>query len=81
MCQGICIVDRISGKIFHQRGIEENEYGENGKWGFLYKPNSKLLIANSELFTSFDSLTHYCNRWGSVPELYVWKNEKFKRIQ
>jgi len=73
MCQLIHIVDRISGKIFAVQ--------LSGKWGYLYQSDSKLLIANSELFTSLDSLTHYCNRWGIVPELYVWTGKKFKRIQ
>lgn len=75
MCLHIFIVDRISGKI--HTNIKLN----NGKWGYLYQPDSKLLIANSELFTRFDSLTHYCNQWNMTPELYIWTDKKFKRIQ
>ena len=75
MCQHIFVIDRILGKIF----TDINLNGD-GKWGYVYKPDSKLLIANSGLFIT-DSLDYYTAFWGNTPELYVWTGEKFKRIQ
>ena len=80
MCQDIFVIDRISGKIFTDINLTTPE-NRDGKWGYLYKPDSKLLIANSELFMNFDSLNCYTSFWGITPELYVWTGEKFKRIQ
>ena len=80
MCQHIFVIDRITGKIFATE-LERDEYGDTGKWGYLYKPDSKLLIANSEVFMNFDSLNYYTTFFGNAPELYVWTGENFKRIQ
>jgi hypothetical protein len=78
MCEGLVVVDRISGKIFDVE-LTSDEYGDAGKYGFLFQSDSKLLIANSEVLST--DLTQYCTIWGKVPELYVWKGKNFKRIQ
>jgi hypothetical protein len=73
MCQAIYIVDRISGKIFMS-------LTDGGRWGFMYRPDSNLLIANFYVFTD-DNMTHYTTNWQLTPELYVWENETLTRIQ
>jgi hypothetical protein len=79
MCEHIFVIDRISGKIFNDINITTTDDGD-GKWGYLYKSDSKMLFANSNLFIT-DSLNRYTSVWGITPELYVWTGEKFKRIQ
>ena len=79
MCQHIFVIDRISGKIFNDINLTTPD-DRDGKWGYLYQPDSKLLIANSSLFLT-DSLNYYTSVWGTSPELYVWTGKNFKRIQ
>jgi hypothetical protein len=73
MCEHIFIVDRISGKIFTD--IKPND----GRYGYLYKEDSNLLIANSNLFQD-DSLKYYNDFFGK-PELYVWKDNNFQLLK
>ena len=79
MCENIFVIDRISGKIFNEVNLTTPE-NRDGKWGYLYKSDSKMLIAHSNLFTN-DSLNCYTAVYGVTPELYVWTGENFKRIQ
>lgn len=73
MCEHIFIIDRITGKIFTD--IKPND----GRYGYLYRNDSKLLIANSNIFQN-DSLNYYNNFFGE-PELYVWNDNDFKRLK
>jgi hypothetical protein len=56
MCEHIFIVDRSSGKIFTEAMLATTD-GE-GRFGYTYKKDSKMIIADSGLFTD-DSFTHY----------------------
>lgn len=73
MCEHVFIVNRINGKIY--TSIQPND----GRYGYLYKKDSKLLIANSSTFTD-DSLKNYCDIFGK-PEVYVWDNDNFKLLE
>ena len=73
MCEHIFVVDRVSGKIF--TNIRPND----GRYGYLYKKESRLLIANSNVFQD-DSLKYYSDFFGA-PELYVWKDDNFRLLQ
>ena len=71
MCEHIFIIDRINGKIFTD--ITPNE----GRWGYMFKKDSKLLVANSEMFVDTEFEYYEDNPLGK-PELYVWNGENFK---
>jgi hypothetical protein len=73
MCEHIFIVDRSTGKVFTNIKIKE------GKYGYQYKKDSSLLIANSEAFLD-DTLTVYNNLY-ATPEFYVWEGSDFKFLQ
>jgi len=72
-CVHIFIVDRITGKIFIN--IRPND----GRYGYLYKKDSYLLIANSNVFQD-DSLKYY-NDLEGTPELFVWKDNNFEVLK
>lgn len=72
LCVLIFVVDRIDGQIFvHTKP-------DDGSYGYKYKIDSKLLIANSEVFID-DNYTEYYDRFGK-PEFYFWKKDNFKRL-
>jgi len=73
MCSNIFIIDRLNGKIFTD--IKLND----GRYGYLYKKDSKLLIANSSVFKD-DSLKYYNSLFG-ILELYVWTEDNFKLLR
>jgi hypothetical protein len=73
MCENIFIVDRITGKIYTD--IRPND----GRYGYLYKKDSCLLIANSNVFQ--DESLEYYNDFFAKPELYVWKDSNFKLLK
>ena len=73
MCSNIFIVDRITGKIYTD--VRPND----GRYGYLYKKYSYLLIANSNSFKD-DSLTYYVDIYGE-PELYIWKQNNFEHLR
>jgi hypothetical protein len=73
MCELIFVVDRTNGKIY-----AETE-PKNGSYGYLYKKDSRLLIANSSVFED-DSLTYYSDLFAS-PEVYLWEGDNFKFLQ
>ena len=79
MCEHIFVIDRISGKIFTDIKLTMTDDGD-GKWGYLYKKDSKMLIANSELFTT-DSMNCYTAVYRKTPEFYIWTGKNFERIQ
>ncbi|MDJ1466459.1 hypothetical protein [Xanthocytophaga flava] len=68
-CEHIFIVDRKTGRIFTD--IHPND----GRYGYAYQPDSKLLIANSNLF--IDNTFHkYLDYW-CKPEFYQWEKTDF----
>jgi len=73
LCESIFIVDRISGKIY------ADVTPADGRYGYLYKADSRLLIANSNTFQD-DSLKYYNNFFGE-PELYVWETDHFRPLK
>lgn len=73
-CLHICIVDRITGEIF----VEINP--NDGRYGYEFRPNSALLLANAYLFVDED-FKKYENDPIWTPELYLWKGNAFERIQ
>jgi hypothetical protein len=73
MCEWIFVVDRVSGKVF--TGTKPKD----GRYGYLYRRDSKLLIANSNVFQD-DSLRYYSDLFGE-PELYMWNGGDFLRLQ
>jgi hypothetical protein len=75
MCSNIYIVDRHTGRIFSDLPVN-NE----GRWGFSFRKDSKLLIANSELIEN-DTLSRYSKVWQIAPELYEWTGKKLRRLQ
>lgn len=70
---GLYIVDRISGNVFSK--LRPNN---GGRWGYLYKKNSKMLIANSNGLDS--SLQRYSTIF-DAPEVYVWTGDTLRQIQ
>ncbi|NDV58713.1 hypothetical protein [Bacteroides sp. 519] len=77
MCEHIFIVDRKSGKIFTHITLKKND-GEDGKYGYRYCNDSRLLIANSNLLNADN---YYITAWRIEPELYKWTGKDFKFIQ
>lgn len=74
MCEHIFVIDRITGKIYTRIGIRPDD----GRYGYLYKKDSNLLIANSNSFQN-DSLKYYYSFF--KPELYVWKDRNFQILK
>lgn len=72
MCEHIFIVDRHTGIIFNDINLND------GKYGYAYKKDSRLLIANSNVF--IDDKFEYYNDFFDTPELYVWDKTKFIRL-
>jgi len=73
MCVAIYMVDRRSGKIF--AFPPEGD----GKWGYKYYADSRLLVSNSELLN--DSMNMYLNQWQMEPQFYRWTGSKFELLQ
>ena len=48
------------------------------KYGFAYRKDSKLLIANSNVFND-ENFEEY-NDFFATPELYLWKEIKFVKL-
>lgn len=73
MCERIFVVDRTNGQIY------DTKEPRDGKYGYIYKKDSRLLIANSEVFED-ESMTSYNDLYAS-PEVYVWEGTDFKFLQ
>jgi len=73
MCEHIFIVDRINGKIF------TDTKPNDGRYGFAYKKDSRLLIANSNSFID-ESFTRYATVF-DTPELYKWTGTDFLQLK
>ncbi len=73
-CSHLFIVDRMNGEIFTEINLNE------GRYGYKFRPNSTMLIANSDLFTD-DEFKNYVEHYHWKPELYNWEKNEFKRIK
>lgn len=75
MCLHAFIVDRSNGKIFINTNLNE------GKYGYKYQSDSRLIIANSELFID-DKMEFYNENLGGYtsPEIYMWNDSVFVKI-
>jgi len=74
-CTFIILIDRKNGQfvtIKNPNGYED----ESGAYGYEYRKDSRLLIANSNLFTD-DEFEQSFSSLGLKPKYYVWKNDKF----
>ena len=72
MCLHFFIIDRLSGRIFTE--TKPND----GRWGYLYKPDSGLMIANAYAFT--DSTRQFYSNEYVKPQLYLWKGKDFSLL-
>ncbi|MBO9633439.1 MAG: hypothetical protein J7578_10005 [Chitinophagaceae bacterium] len=73
MCSGLYIIDRITGQIYAD--LPPNN---GGRWGFLYKPDSRMLISNANALD--DSLKTYMGEF-DAPEIYEWTGTSLKQLQ
>ena len=51
----------------------------DGRYGYLYHNDSKMLIANSNVFQ--DDILKYYNNFFGEPELYFWTDMNFKPLK
>jgi hypothetical protein len=75
MCSSIFLIDRKTGRMYN--GLPANE---EGRWGYEYKANSTMIIANSEMLSN-DRFCRYSPIWGIKPEIYDWRHGRMKRLQ
>ena len=78
-CSKVILVDRKSGQIVtvrHPNGLYLEE--DDGAYGYEYRKDSRLLIANSTLFyDEKDEVYFIFVNSGMKPVYYVWENNKF----
>lgn len=72
-CSHIFIINRKNGYIFTD--IRPNK----GRYGYEYRKDSKLLIANSNLFVD-NNYKKYITYW-CKPEFYKWNKNNFVRMK
>ena len=75
MCSFIIMVDRETGQfvtIQNPNGYDD----ENGAYGYEYRKDSRLIIANATLFTD-DEFQHSFPDFDLKPKYYVWDNNEF----
>lgn len=70
-CSHLFIVDRKNGEIFTEINLTD------GKYGYEFRPNSTMLIANSDLFLDKD-FKIYEEHYHWKPELYNWNGNEFE---
>jgi hypothetical protein len=75
MCSSIFLIDRKTGRMYN--GLPADE---EGRWGYKYKANSTMIIANSEMLSN-DTFCRYSPVWGIKPEIYDWRHARMKRLQ
>jgi hypothetical protein len=75
MCSQLFIVDRQNGKIFKETGLKEAD----GYYGFEYKKDSYLLIANAT--SLIDASTDESDEFSIKPEIFKWKANSFNRLE
>jgi hypothetical protein len=71
-CVHLYLVDRISGQLF------SCNFSDSSNYGFAYKKDSRMLIANANLFLD-DNYRYYFKYWYK-PELYEWEDDHFKKL-
>jgi hypothetical protein len=80
-CTFIIMADRKSGQfvtVQNPDGYDE----ELGAWGYEYRADSELLIANSYLLTSEkDEFYNMVVSIGLMLKFYVWKNNEFVLLE
>jgi hypothetical protein len=69
-CLHLFIVDRNNGEIFTEINLND------GRNGYEFRPNSTMLIANSDLFLDKE-FKIYKERYHWKPELYNWNGNEF----
>lgn len=79
MCEFVFMVDRSNGEILTNTNMPLPD-STDGRYGFMYLKDSEMIIADSGLFAN-DKMTTYTDVYGSVPEIYVWKSKRFKKLQ
>ena len=72
-CSHIFLVDRKNGNIFTD--IKPND----GRYGYEFRKDSELLIANANLFID-EQFEKYIDYW-CMPELYKWDKNNFILIK
>lgn len=72
-CASLFIINRKTGRIY--TGINPND----GKDGFEFRKDSKLLIANANLFIDYKFEYYY--KYFYQPEFYIWNGENFVSIK
>lgn len=72
-CSHIFIVDRENGKIF------TDTKPNDGRYGYEYRKDSKLLIANSSLFIDA-TFEKYIDYW-CKPEFYQWNKDNLTLLK
>nr|WP_294859707.1 hypothetical protein [uncultured Fluviicola sp.] len=76
MCQNMCIVNRLTGKISFPNITDTHI---DGYYGVRYQRNSRMLLTNSGLLE--ETPGYYYADWGIYPEIYEWKNERAVRLE
>lgn len=79
MCEHIFIVDRSNGEIFVGAKMPLADSGD-GRFGYTYQKDSKMIIADSGLFSDYE-MKYYTCRYETAPEIYVWQSKRFKKLQ
>lgn len=72
-CAILFIINRKTGRVYTSTNLND------GKDGFEFRKNSKLLIANANLFT--DNKFKYYYKYFYQPEFYIWNGENFVSIK
>ena len=75
ICSFIIMADRETGQfvaIQNPNGFDD----ENGAYGYEYRKDSRLIIANATLFTD-DEFQHSFPDFDLKPKYYVWDNNEF----
>jgi hypothetical protein len=72
-CSHLFIIDRVDGRIFTD--IKPND----GRYGYEFRKDSKLLIANAGLFIDSE-FENYVDYW-CEPEYYIWNKNNFELIK
>lgn len=79
MCEHLTLVDRTTGRI--SVGPVGIEIGGDGRYGYIYKKDSRMIIADSGFFTD-GSMKYYAVEFNNGPsQSYVWKANRFKLLK
>lgn len=76
MCQNMCIVNRLTGKVSFP-DIPDTHV--DGYYGVRYQKNSRMILTNAGLLEDYPGF--YSADWSIYPEVYEWKDEKAIRLE